>query len=58
MHVYNLGVWESARQGQGAQLLVRHPFLNGSSAKKLWVPTTANHNSYKWGLFYTGLELG
>lgn len=23
------GVWESAYQGQGAQLLVRHPFLNG-----------------------------
>lgn len=28
VHVYGVCVWESAHQGQGAQLLVRHPFLN------------------------------
>lgn len=31
----------------------QHSTGNGSSAKPQ-VPTTANHNSYKWGLFYTG----
>lgn len=31
----------------------QHSSGNGASAKP-WVPTTVNHNSYEWGLFYTG----